>query len=139
MASINKNILRLQGFNPEYMFVTRITRADVIVSQPVRLEYDLWLVVKSGFVRIALACCQKRFCPDCVGYCHSRHSSLFLQRPWMWQVIGSLGYLGSCWNGNYCAIQKLSKLLLCQYACAENGTVSFPFNLATMDDTANRK
>lgn len=53
MASINKNILRLQGFNPEYMFVTRITRADVIVSQPVRLEYDLWLVVKSGFVRIA--------------------------------------------------------------------------------------
>lgn len=53
MASINKNILRLQGFNPEYMFVTRITRANVIVSQPVRLEYDLWLVVKSGFVRIA--------------------------------------------------------------------------------------
>lgn len=37
----------------EYISVDSITRQDVIVSQPVRLEYDLWLVVKRGSVRIA--------------------------------------------------------------------------------------
>lgn len=35
------------------MSVVDVSRQDVIVSQPVRLDYDLWLVVKRGFVRIA--------------------------------------------------------------------------------------
>ncbi len=35
------------------MYVSDITRQDVIISQPVRMDYDLWLVVKSGFIRIA--------------------------------------------------------------------------------------
>lgn len=52
MAPKYKNIINLQGFSPEYMFVAGITRKDIIVSQPVRLDYDLWLVVKKGYVRI---------------------------------------------------------------------------------------
>lgn len=53
MTTKGKNILRLQGFSPDYMSVADITSEDVIVSQPVRLDYDLWIVVKSGSVRIA--------------------------------------------------------------------------------------
>lgn len=53
MASKDKDIFRIQGFTPEYMTVAGITRRDVIISQPVRLDYDLWLVVRRGTVRIA--------------------------------------------------------------------------------------
>lgn len=52
MAPIGRNILRLQGLSPTYMSVVAITRQDVIVSQPVRLDYDLWIVVKRGSIRI---------------------------------------------------------------------------------------
>lgn len=52
MAHKDKDILQLQGFSPEYMFVAEITCQNLIVSQPVRLDYDLWLVVKRGFIRI---------------------------------------------------------------------------------------
>ncbi len=53
MALNSRNILRVQGLSPAYMSVVEITRRNVIVSQPVRLDHDLWLVVKRGFVRIA--------------------------------------------------------------------------------------
>ena len=53
MATHNQHILRLQGLSPVYMSVVDVTRQDIIVSQPVRLDHDLWLVVKRGFVRIA--------------------------------------------------------------------------------------
>lgn len=53
MATETRNIIRLQDFTPEYMTVAEITRQNVIVSQPVRLDYDIWLVVKRGSVRIA--------------------------------------------------------------------------------------
>ena len=53
MAPTGRNILRLQGLSPTYMSVVTITRQDVIVSQPVRLDYDLWIVVKRGSIRIA--------------------------------------------------------------------------------------
>lgn len=53
MAPTGRNILRLQGLSPTYMSVVAITRQDVIVSQPVRLDYDLWIVVKRGSIRIA--------------------------------------------------------------------------------------
>ncbi|MCR5017836.1 MAG: helix-turn-helix domain-containing protein [Bacteroidales bacterium] len=35
------------------MTVKEVSLQDLIVAQPVRLDYDLWLVVKCGFVRIA--------------------------------------------------------------------------------------
>ena len=53
MTSKSKNIIRLQDYSTDYMSVAEITRHNLIVSQPVRLDYDLWLVVKCGSVRIA--------------------------------------------------------------------------------------
>lgn len=53
MATRDKHILRVEGLSPDYMSVAGITRHNVIVSQPVRLDYDLWLVVKSGYIKIA--------------------------------------------------------------------------------------
>lgn len=53
MALKSTSLLSLSGFYPEYMYVAEISRQNVLLSQPVRLDYDLWLVVKSGSVRIA--------------------------------------------------------------------------------------
>lgn len=52
MAPTDNNIIRIPGFSPDYMLVAGVTRHNVIVGQPVRMDYDLWLVVKRGFVRI---------------------------------------------------------------------------------------
>lgn len=53
MASKNNSFLSLKDFSPDYISVADISRQDVIVSQPVRIGYDLWLVVRSGYIRIA--------------------------------------------------------------------------------------
>jgi len=53
MASERKSFLSLKDFSPGYISVADISRQDVIVSQPVRIGFDLWLVVRSGYIRIA--------------------------------------------------------------------------------------
>lgn len=53
MATSTTNLLRLKDFSPDYITVADISGQDVLLFQPVRLDYDLWLVVKRGSVRIA--------------------------------------------------------------------------------------
>ena len=47
-----KRIITFKDYMKEEMYITSLTAGSVIISQPVRNWYDIWLVVRSGHVRI---------------------------------------------------------------------------------------
>ena len=49
---MDRNVLNFKDLSREYMFTATLSSASVITAQPVRLDYDIWLTVKKGSIRI---------------------------------------------------------------------------------------
>ena len=50
---MRRRILTFEGMLNDRMFITSLKAADMVIHQPVKLSYDIWMVVHQGGVRVA--------------------------------------------------------------------------------------